>query len=52
MNKAEKNSVRDSLQRRARKFVSSYGKMIFDFLQNLSIQFRKGNTLKQNLAYE
>ena len=33
MNKAEKNSVRDSLQRRARKFVSSYGKMIFDFLR-------------------
>ena len=32
-NKAEKNSARDSLQRRARKFVSSYGKMIFDFLR-------------------
>jgi hypothetical protein len=32
-NKTEKNSLRDSLQRRARKFVSSYGKMIFDFLR-------------------
>ena len=26
------NTLRDSLQRRARKFVSSHGKMIFDFL--------------------